>query len=222
MYGNRQTQQTAAHQLCLRGLISHATGVRSGGTRPRIWLVVSLRLWFLFVSVRYKEDGILLLLWPGFAPFELARSSSVSGILDLRSRDIIYMTGPDLGFGNGSGRISYVVKKDGQQSEYMRVPWWRASVLFKESQGGVFLSTIAAHRAYSDDEMPFNSSPHNLSSHPRATSETLWPQDHLITLLPVRKHLLRYSTFSPECWLNRFSVVATQDGITTRLYCRYP
>lgn len=53
-------------------------------------------------------------------------------------------------------------------------------------------------------------SPQNLLSHPRATSETPWPQAHSIILLPVRKHPLQCSTLSHKFWLNRSRVGATQ------------
>lgn len=33
----------------------------------------------------------------------------------------IYMTGPDLRFGDSSERMNYVVKKDGQRSGYIKV-----------------------------------------------------------------------------------------------------
>ncbi len=55
---------------------------------------------YAFSSSLYgRKMAYLLLLCPGFAPFKLARNNRLSAILDQRSSDIIYMTGPDLGFG---------------------------------------------------------------------------------------------------------------------------
>ncbi len=54
---------------------------------------------YAFSSSLYsKKMTYLLLLWPSFALFKLSRKSRLSVILDQRSSDIIYMTGPDLGF----------------------------------------------------------------------------------------------------------------------------
>lgn len=110
VYRNRQAQQTAAQQLCLHGLRSHCEVEEQGQGYgyPEAYD-------YEFSSSPYgtRKMAYLLLLWPGFTPFDLAwRSSRLTGILDQRSKDIIYMTGPDLGLGDDPGLMKYVVNNN--------------------------------------------------------------------------------------------------------------
>lgn len=59
MYESRQIQQTAAHQLCLCGLRSRATGERGGEEQGEGYGHSEAHDYEFFVSIRNKLVGII-------------------------------------------------------------------------------------------------------------------------------------------------------------------
>lgn len=96
------------------------------------------------------------------------------------------MRGSDLGLGDGSGLMNMSSRRmSSNRGIWVYCGGGPRSCLSSIKGKFVFDYCCTSHVDI-DNEVPFNPSTQKLLSHPRATSETSWPQAHSILLLLVR------------------------------------